>query len=742
MAEVPSTFKRSPSILNTSQQVSTLQNEGSSNNALEQYTQAKLFRNSLKNLKKALDKEVGIIRSMNLNECAKAVAELKDTTEEHSYVRAVLCEFEASMRLLNEKLQNAVSLMEKQCLEPMKNFIDYDFKDIHSLKRQYDEYTTSRSSKTTQHKEKGKKIEEIIQLLNDKIEEFSLKQETKLLEYLSQFWIAMQGLGNCKLSHMDELAKEISTKNRTTKKLVNATKEGHLFIKKKFGWVSNYFILKDGKLIHYRSSDNFLIYDLVICTVRLAKNGHEICDDKSNRFELVVANPKKMKTILLKANSPEERAEWMEKITNEIQNALSQNDSTSKSGGIERRYKITCVNSTTTELSRITGILSSIPGNDRCCDCFSSDPDWAIINMGILVCQRCSGVHRGLGVQISKVRSLVLDVKIWTPELIQLFINFGNKRVNSLLMGTATQEDFVQFRTIQSQTQREVLIKMKYLNGKFAVFDIKRSVGKIEPNEQSLKPIRGHTKAFSITSTSDLISEDKKTLKQKELPNNLLLLKEIIERKLTFEKLTLMVYEGDIANILLAILNDFDINAKDKHGWTLLHYAAWFNKSHICSMLMRYNANDESSDNNGLTPIVVADFNHADEAVDSLTGIEPIPFSINDVNSKIMEGNTFEGLQFKTYPIVLYPQLSVNEQTKHRQSRSKDGYFVKPPPNLITSSQLTPLSLSNNESPSLMPTPTKPNKMPLFKRNQSPKKSSIQVHSPSYSEDKFFELTK
>lgn len=43
-------------------------------------------------------------------------------------------------------------------------------------------------------------------------------------------------------------------------------------------------------------------------------------------------------------------------------------------------------------------------GNDRCADCGAPDPDWASLNLGVLVCIECSGVHRNLGVHISKVQ--------------------------------------------------------------------------------------------------------------------------------------------------------------------------------------------------------------------------------------------------------------------------------------------------------------------------------------------------
>ena len=56
---------------------------------------------------------------------------------------------------------------------------------------------------------------------------------------------------------------------------------------------------------------------------------------------------------------------------------------------------------------------------------WKTDPDWASINLGILLCLECSGVHRGLGVHITKVRSATLDTKAWDPELLLvLFFKF------------------------------------------------------------------------------------------------------------------------------------------------------------------------------------------------------------------------------------------------------------------------------------------------------------------------------
>lgn len=50
----------------------------------------------------------------------------------------------------------------------------------------------------------------------------------------------------------------------------------------------------------------------------------------------------------------------------------------------------------------VSTILRKIPGNDLCAECTTPNPDWASLNLGILLCIGCSGVHRNLGVHISK----------------------------------------------------------------------------------------------------------------------------------------------------------------------------------------------------------------------------------------------------------------------------------------------------------------------------------------------------
>lgn len=46
-----------------------------------------------------------------------------------------------------------------------------------------------------------------------------------------------------------------------------------------------------------------------------------------------------------------------------------------------------------------------------------SDATWLSTNFGIIVCIECSGIHRDLGVHISRIQSLTLD-NVGTSQLV------------------------------------------------------------------------------------------------------------------------------------------------------------------------------------------------------------------------------------------------------------------------------------------------------------------------------------
>lgn len=73
--------------------------------------------------------------------------------------------------------------------------------------------------------------------------------------------------------------------------------------------------------------------------------------------------------------------------------------------------------------------LLKLEGNKSCADCKrNKHPRWASWNLGIFICIRCSGIHRGMGTHISRVKSVDLDA--WTDEQLQSVLRWGNSRAN------------------------------------------------------------------------------------------------------------------------------------------------------------------------------------------------------------------------------------------------------------------------------------------------------------------------
>jgi hypothetical protein len=100
---------------------------------------------------------------------------------------------------------------------------------------------------------------------------------------------------------------------------------------------------------------------------------------------------------------------------------------------------------------------SAKEGNQYCFDCKAAAPQWASVNNGILICLSCSSTHRLLGLQVSLVRSITLD--IWTDKQINLMRQGGNLQVREYLekYDLENEDAKVKFNTKAAQFHRKRL---------------------------------------------------------------------------------------------------------------------------------------------------------------------------------------------------------------------------------------------------------------------------------------------
>lgn len=101
-------------------------------------------------------------------------------------------------------------------------------------------------------------------------------------------------------------------------------------------------------------------------------------------------------------------------------------------------------------------------GNSWCADCGSNNKvEWVSLNLAIIVCIECSGIHRSLGTHISKIRSLTLDTTSFTPDIIELLLLVGN-RVSNMVF-EARLDPAVKLTPSATREQRLKFITAKYV---------------------------------------------------------------------------------------------------------------------------------------------------------------------------------------------------------------------------------------------------------------------------------------
>ncbi|XP_056119819.1 ARF GTPase-activating protein GIT2a isoform X6 [Rhinichthys klamathensis goyatoka] len=77
-----------------------------------------------------------------------------------------------------------------------------------------------------------------------------------------------------------------------------------------------------------------------------------------------------------------------------------------------------------------TRMSKRLRNSEVCADCSSSDPRWASVNRGVLICDECCGVHRSLGRHNSQVRHL--SNTSWPPTQLQMVQTLYNNGANAI----------------------------------------------------------------------------------------------------------------------------------------------------------------------------------------------------------------------------------------------------------------------------------------------------------------------
>ncbi|XP_054912842.1 arf-GAP with coiled-coil, ANK repeat and PH domain-containing protein 3-like isoform X2 [Poeciliopsis prolifica] len=246
--------------------------------------------------------------------------------------------------------------------------------------------------------------------------------------------------------------------------------EGYLFKRASNAfktWNRRWFSIQNNQLVYQKKLKDVLtvvVEDLRLCSVKPY-------EDIERRFCFEVVSP--FKSCMLQAESEKLRQAWIQAVQASIASAYRESPDTFYIEHLDRTASpsTSSIDSASEPRERsargetILQRIQSLPGNEQCCDCDQVDPRWASINLGVLLCIECSGIHRSLGVHCSKVRSLTLDS--WEPELLKLMCELGNSVINHIYEGSYQEQGLKKPTPSSSRQEKEAWIRAKYVEKKF-----------------------------------------------------------------------------------------------------------------------------------------------------------------------------------------------------------------------------------------------------------------------------------
>ncbi|XP_074233818.1 arf-GAP with coiled-coil, ANK repeat and PH domain-containing protein 3 isoform X2 [Camelus bactrianus] len=246
--------------------------------------------------------------------------------------------------------------------------------------------------------------------------------------------------------------------------------EGYLFKRASNAfktWNRRWFSIQNSQLVYQKKLKDVLtvvVDDLRLCSVKP-------CEDIERRFCFEVVSP--TKSCMLQADSEKLRQAWVQAVQASIASAYRESPDSCYSERLDRAASPSTSSIDSAPDSRERSVkgesvlqrVQSVAGNSQCGDCGQPDPRWASINLGVLLCIECSGIHRSLGVHCSKVRSLTLDS--WEPELLKLMCELGNSTMNQIYEAQCEGPGSRKPTASSPRQDKEAWIKDKYVEKRF-----------------------------------------------------------------------------------------------------------------------------------------------------------------------------------------------------------------------------------------------------------------------------------
>ncbi|XP_065442203.1 arf-GAP with SH3 domain, ANK repeat and PH domain-containing protein 1 isoform X2 [Chrysemys picta bellii] len=332
-------------------------------------------------------------------------------------------------------------------------------------------------------------------------------------------------------------------------------KKGYL-LKKSDGlrkvWQRRKCTVKNGILTISHATSNRQPAKLNLLTCQVKPNA----EDKKS-FDLISHN----RTYHFQAEDEQEYIAWISVLTNSKEEALNMAFRGEQSTGENSLEDLT---------KAIIDDIQRLPGNEVCCDCGSPDPTWLSTNLGILTCIECSGIHREMGVHISRIQSLELD-KLGTSELL-LAKNVGNNCFNDIMEGSLPSPS-PKPTPSSDMTARKEYITAKYVDHKFSRKTCASAAAKLN---ELLEAVRSRDLLALIQVYAEGVELMEPLLEPGQEPGE--------------TALHLAVRTADQTSLHLVdflVQNCGNLDKQTALGNTVLHYCSIYNKPECLKLLLR-----------------------------------------------------------------------------------------------------------------------------------------------------------